>query len=134
MVRKHIMSEKNRKQVITLAVKFDKVRNGHCRRVKRNDQIHREKNHAREVYSLGSVTSATVTNRPPHLNGFVTLFLVHVKPKEYIPRYKVAFHMVFRCLDSFHLVALPAPKCWCILWSPLHLAGRQGKREHGEAF
>lgn len=65
MVRKHIMSEKNRKQVIKLAVKFDKVRNGHCRRVKRNVQIHREKNHAREVYSLGSVTSATVTNRPP---------------------------------------------------------------------
>lgn len=44
MVRIHTMPEKkkkNRKQVIKLAVKFDKVRNRPSRRVKKNDQIHR---------------------------------------------------------------------------------------------
>lgn len=50
MVRKYFMLVENRKWVIKVAVKFDKVRRGHSRRVRRNDQIHKEKNHTRNVY------------------------------------------------------------------------------------
>lgn len=88
----------------------------------------------KESVLVRSVTSVTVTNRPSNLNGLLSLFLVHVKPEEYIPRYKIALHMVFRYPDSFHLVDFPGSKFWCVLWEPLLLAGRQGKRKHGEAF
>lgn len=50
MVRKYLMPEKNRKQIIKVAVEFDKVRRGHSRRLRRNDQICRGKNHTRNVY------------------------------------------------------------------------------------
>lgn len=45
LVRKYFIPEKNRKQVSKVAVRFLKVRRGHSRTVRRNDQMHRENSH-----------------------------------------------------------------------------------------